>query len=79
MMMNPEPEPPDGPAGPVREPVTGLLRALESDVSDMTPNQLRTLMDLADFGIVYQEHADATRFYPTRLMRCRRTVDSWFR
>ncbi|KAF3030860.1 RNA polymerase II transcription factor B 52 kDa subunit [Penicillium rubens] len=48
-----------------------LLSSLELgssyDKSHMTPNQLRTLMDLADFGIVYQEHADATRFYPTRL------------
>lgn len=29
--------------------------------------QLRTLADLADFGIVYQESPEATRFYPTRL------------
>ncbi|KAJ5791485.1 uncharacterized protein N7518_008496 [Penicillium psychrosexuale] len=48
-----------------------LLSSLELgssyDKSHMTPNQLRTLADLADFGIVYQEDADATRFYPTRL------------
>ncbi|KAI2792168.1 General transcription and DNA repair factor IIH subunit TFB2 [Penicillium oxalicum] len=29
--------------------------------------QLRTLADLADFGIIYQESPEATRFYPTRL------------
>lgn len=48
-----------------------LLSSLELgssyNKSHMTPNQLRTLADLADFGIVYQEDADATRFYPTRL------------
>lgn len=48
-----------------------LLSSLELgssyDKSHMTPNQLRTLTDLADFGIVYQEDVDATRFYPTRL------------
>ncbi|GFF33707.1 RNA polymerase II transcription factor B subunit 2 [Aspergillus udagawae] len=33
----------------------------------LTSNQLRTLTDLADFGIVFQETPDATHFYPTRL------------
>lgn len=33
----------------------------------LSSTQLRTLTDLADFGIVYQETPEATRFYPTRL------------
>ncbi|OAX85598.1 hypothetical protein ACJ72_00012 [Emergomyces africanus] len=35
----------------------------------LTSTQLRTLADLTDFGIVYQQpsHQEATRFYPTRL------------
>ncbi|KAJ5225203.1 General transcription and DNA repair factor IIH subunit TFB2 [Penicillium chermesinum] len=48
-----------------------LLSSLELgqsyDKKGMTSVQLRTLTDLADFGIVYQESPDATRFYPTRL------------
>ncbi|OJJ46370.1 hypothetical protein ASPZODRAFT_132452 [Penicilliopsis zonata CBS 506.65] len=48
-----------------------LLSSLELGQSyekrNLTSNQLRTLTDLADFGIVYQESPDATRFYPTRL------------
>lgn len=48
-----------------------LLSSLELGKSyqkqNLTSNQIRTLTDLADFGIVYQEHPDASRFYPTRL------------
>lgn len=48
-----------------------LLSSLELGASyekkDMSPTQLRTLTDLADFGIVYQESPEAPRFYPTRL------------
>lgn len=48
-----------------------LLSSLELGSSyekkHMSPTQLRTLTDLADFGIVYQESPDAPRFYPTRL------------
>ncbi|KAJ5747992.1 uncharacterized protein N7511_009688 [Penicillium nucicola] len=48
-----------------------LLSSLELGASyekkHLTPNQLRTLTDLADFGIVYQEDPDAPCFYPTRL------------
>ncbi|KAJ5480920.1 General transcription and DNA repair factor IIH subunit TFB2 [Penicillium diatomitis] len=33
----------------------------------LSPVQLRTLADLADFGIIYQRSPDAPRFYPTRL------------
>lgn len=50
-----------------------LLSSLELGQSyekrHLTPNQLRTLTDLTDFGIVYQHSpaSEATRFYPTRL------------
>lgn len=48
-----------------------LLSSLELGQSyekkHLTSNQLRTLADLADFGIVYQDTPEATRFYPTRL------------
>lgn len=48
-----------------------LLSSLELGSSyrkeHMTSVQLRTLADLADFGIVYQENPEATHFYPTRL------------
>lgn len=48
-----------------------LLSSLELGKSyqkkHLTSNQIRTLADLADFGIVYQESPDANRFYPTRL------------
>ncbi|RAL13669.1 TFIIH/NER complex subunit TFB2 [Aspergillus homomorphus CBS 101889] len=48
-----------------------LLSSLELGKSyekrHLTSNQLRTLSDLADFGIVYQESPDASHFYPTRL------------
>ncbi|RJE27396.1 hypothetical protein PHISCL_00272 [Aspergillus sclerotialis] len=48
-----------------------LLSSLELGRSyekkHLTSNQLRTLTDLADFGIVYQESPDASHFYPTRL------------
>ncbi|KAL5356230.1 TFIIH basal transcription factor complex p52 subunit [Aspergillus floccosus] len=48
-----------------------LLSSLELGKSyekqHLTSNQLRTLTDLADFGIVYQRSPDATHFYPTRL------------
>lgn len=48
-----------------------LLSSLELGKSyqkkHLTSNQIRTLTDLADFGIVYQESPDASRFYPTRL------------
>lgn len=48
-----------------------LLSSLELGKSyekkHLTSNQLRTLTDLSDFGIVYQESPDASRFYPTRL------------
>ncbi|OGE48668.1 hypothetical protein PENARI_c026G00776 [Penicillium arizonense] len=48
-----------------------LLSSLELGASyekkHLTSNQLRTLTDLADFGIVYQEDPDAPCFYPTRL------------
>lgn len=48
-----------------------LLSSLELGKSyqkkHLTSNQIRTLTDLADFGIVYQEGPDANRFYPTRL------------
>lgn len=48
-----------------------LLSSLELGKSyqkkHLTSNQIRTLTDLADFGIVYQESPDANRFYPTRL------------
>ncbi|KAI9044222.1 TFIIH/NER complex subunit TFB2 [Aspergillus affinis] len=33
----------------------------------LTSFQLRTLTDLADFGIVYQDSPEANHFYPTRL------------
>jgi transcription initiation factor TFIIH subunit 4 len=33
----------------------------------LTPDQLRILSDLSDFGIVYQSAADSLYFYPTRL------------
>ncbi|KAL4787562.1 transcription factor Tfb2-domain-containing protein [Aspergillus varians] len=33
----------------------------------LSSNQLRTLTDLADFGIVYQNSPEAGHFYPTRL------------
>lgn len=48
-----------------------LLSSLELGKSyqkkDLSSTQIRTLTDLTDFGIVYQEHPEATRFYPTRL------------
>ncbi|BDD54948.1 hypothetical protein MAP00_000514 [Monascus purpureus] len=48
-----------------------LLSSLELgkcyEKKHLTSNQLRTLTDLADFGIVYQESPDTTHFYPTRL------------
>ncbi|GMG10177.1 unnamed protein product [Aspergillus oryzae var. brunneus] len=48
-----------------------LLSSLELgkayDKKHLTSNQLRTLTDLADFGIVYQDSPDASHFYPTRL------------
>ncbi|KAJ5161463.1 hypothetical protein N7492_006855 [Penicillium capsulatum] len=48
-----------------------LLSSLELGSSyekrHLTSVQLRTLADLADFGIVYQETSEATHFYPTRL------------
>ncbi|OJJ95876.1 hypothetical protein ASPACDRAFT_35280 [Aspergillus aculeatus ATCC 16872] len=48
-----------------------LLSSLELGQSyekrHLTANQLRTLADLADFGIVYQESPEAAHFYPTRL------------
>lgn len=48
-----------------------LLSSLELGRSyekkHLTSNQLRTLTDLADFGIVYQESPEASHFYPTRL------------
>ncbi|KAL3460530.1 transcription factor Tfb2-domain-containing protein [Aspergillus heterothallicus] len=48
-----------------------LLSSLELGKSyekkHLTPNQLRTLTDLADFGIVYQHSPEADHFYPTRL------------
>ncbi|KAJ5778322.1 hypothetical protein N7520_001568 [Penicillium odoratum] len=48
-----------------------LLSSLELGQSyektGMTSTQLRTLADLSDFGIVYQESPEAPRFYPTRL------------
>ncbi|KAJ5201666.1 uncharacterized protein N7498_006329 [Penicillium cinerascens] len=48
-----------------------LLSSLELGQSyekkHLTPDQLRTLSGLADFGIVYQESPEATQFYPTRL------------
>lgn len=48
-----------------------LLSSLELGSSykkeHLTSVQLRTLADLADFGIVYQENPEATHFYPTRL------------
>ncbi|KAF9892356.1 RNA polymerase II transcription factor B 52 kDa subunit [Aspergillus nanangensis] len=48
-----------------------LLSSLELGKSyekrHLTSNQLRTLTDLADFGIVYQESPDTSHFYPTRL------------
>ena len=48
-----------------------MLSSLELGQSyekkELSSVQLRTLADLADFGIVYQESPEATRFYPTRL------------
>ncbi|KAJ5175422.1 General transcription and DNA repair factor IIH subunit TFB2 [Penicillium canariense] len=48
-----------------------LLSSLELGQSyekeQLSSVQLRTLADLADFGIIYQETPEATRFYPTRL------------
>ncbi|PWY64760.1 transcription factor Tfb2 [Aspergillus heteromorphus CBS 117.55] len=48
-----------------------LLSSLELGKSyekkHLTSTQLHTLTDLADFGIVYQESPDSSRFYPTRL------------
>lgn len=48
-----------------------LLSSLELGQSyqkkHLTSNQVRTLTDLTDFGIVYQENTEADRFYPTRL------------
>ncbi|BCS30379.1 TFIIH/NER complex subunit TFB2 [Aspergillus puulaauensis] len=48
-----------------------LLSSLELGKSyekkHLTSNQLRTLTDLADFGIVYQDSPEASHFYPTRL------------
>ncbi|KAL4803940.1 transcription factor Tfb2-domain-containing protein [Aspergillus unguis] len=48
-----------------------LLSSLELGRSyekkHLTSNQLRTLTDLADFGIVYQDSPEASHFYPTRL------------
>ncbi|KAL2803234.1 transcription factor Tfb2-domain-containing protein [Aspergillus granulosus] len=48
-----------------------LLSSLELGKSyekkHLTSNQLRTLTDLADFGIVYQDSPEAGHFYPTRL------------
>lgn len=48
-----------------------LLSSLELGRSyekmHLTSNQLRTLTDLADFGIVYQDTPEASHFYPTRL------------
>lgn len=48
-----------------------LLSSLELGQSyekiHLSSVQLRTLADLADFGIVYQESPEDTRFYPTRL------------
>ncbi|KAJ0422574.1 transcription factor Tfb2-domain-containing protein [Aspergillus carlsbadensis] len=48
-----------------------LLSSLELgrtyEKKHLTSNQLRTLTDLADFGIVYQDSPEATHFYPTRL------------
>lgn len=48
-----------------------LLSSLELGQSyekrHLSDVKLRTLADLADFGIVYQESPESTRFYPTRL------------
>ena len=48
-----------------------LLSSLELGSSyekqHLTSNQLRTLTDLADFGIVYQKTPESSHFYPTRL------------
>ncbi|KAL3475303.1 transcription factor Tfb2-domain-containing protein [Aspergillus californicus] len=48
-----------------------LLSSLELGKSyekkHLTSNQLRTLTDLADFGIVYQDSPEVGHFYPTRL------------
>ncbi|XHF98998.1 hypothetical protein AWENTII_002520 [Aspergillus wentii] len=48
-----------------------LLSSLELGKSyekkHLTSNQHRTLTDLSDFGIVYQETPDASHFFPTRL------------
>ncbi|PLB37279.1 TFIIH/NER complex subunit TFB2 [Aspergillus candidus] len=48
-----------------------LLSSLELGKSyekrNLTSNQLRTLTDLTDFGIVYQDSTEASHFYPTRL------------
>lgn len=48
-----------------------LLSSLELGQSyekrHLTSVQMRTLADLSDFGIVYQETPEAARFYPTRL------------
>ncbi|KAL3441892.1 transcription factor Tfb2-domain-containing protein [Aspergillus insuetus] len=48
-----------------------LLSSLELgrtyEKKHLTSNQLRTLTDLADFGIVYQDSPEASHFYPTRL------------
>ena len=35
--------------------------------ANLTETQSQMLLDLGDFGIVYQDNADSARFYPTRL------------
>lgn len=48
-----------------------LLSSLELgkayEKKHLTSSQLRTLTDLADFGIVYQDSPESNHFYPTRL------------
>ncbi|KAK5701391.1 RNA polymerase II transcription factor B 52 kDa subunit [Elasticomyces elasticus] len=47
------------------------LGSLELGISysttNLTPTQARMLEDLSDFGIIYQNPVDNTRYYPTRL------------
>ncbi|KAK4902844.1 RNA polymerase II transcription factor B 52 kDa subunit [Elasticomyces elasticus] len=47
------------------------LGSLELGISysttNLTPTQARMLEDLSDFGIIYQNPQDTTRYYPTRL------------
>ena len=35
--------------------------------ASLTPTQIQMLVDLTDFGIVFQTHSSSDRFYPTRL------------